>query len=137
MNRPGTDRGFSLLEALVTLLVLSVGLLGLGRLQARLWRDSAELRTNADAFLLAGNALETAPVDWLVQSPAAELPGLAGHRYAVTLTQSESPSPADSLLITRLAFSWRQRSATRSLALSASRNTAIQPRDALWLLPTP
>ena len=43
-------RGFSLIEALVSLLVLSVGVLGLCRLQVALWSSSSALHATALAF---------------------------------------------------------------------------------------
>ena len=50
--------GFSLMEALISLLVLSVGLLGLGQLQAELWRSAGQLYAVSEAYLLSASDLE-------------------------------------------------------------------------------
>jgi len=52
------QRGFSLMEALISLLVLSVGLLGLGQLQAGLWKSAAQLYAVSEAYLLSASDLE-------------------------------------------------------------------------------
>ena len=43
-------RGFSLIEAMIASLVLSVGLLGLARLQAQLWSSAAQLHATTAAY---------------------------------------------------------------------------------------
>jgi Tfp pilus assembly protein PilV len=50
--------GFSLMEALISLLVLSVGLLGLGQLQAALWKSAGQLYAESEAYLLSTSYLE-------------------------------------------------------------------------------
>ena len=50
--------GFSLMEALISLLVLSVGLLGLGQLQAGLWKSAGQLYAESEAYLLSATYLE-------------------------------------------------------------------------------
>lgn len=52
------QRGFSLMEALISLLVLSVGLLGLGQLQAALWKSAGQLYALSEAYLLSTSYLE-------------------------------------------------------------------------------
>jgi prepilin-type N-terminal cleavage/methylation domain-containing protein len=53
-----SQTGFSLVEALIALLVLSIGLLGLGKLQARIWAASAQIYATAEATLLSASDLE-------------------------------------------------------------------------------
>jgi prepilin-type N-terminal cleavage/methylation domain-containing protein len=50
--------GFTLIEALISLLVLSIGLLGLAQLQARLSVASSQLHASTQAWLLAGSGIE-------------------------------------------------------------------------------
>ena len=66
-------QGFSLIEALITLLVLSVGMLGLGQLQARLWAGAGDLHALAGAYLLGENLLEISPLTWLPASTGQNL----------------------------------------------------------------
>ena len=46
------------MEALISLLVLSVGLLGLGQLQAALWKSAGQLYAVSEAYLLSASYLE-------------------------------------------------------------------------------
>lgn len=61
MNRRTTDqvqRGFALVEALVALLILTVGILALAHMQAHLSRHSAHAREQAQAITLAQELVE-------------------------------------------------------------------------------
>lgn len=44
-QRPGSQHGFSMLEVLITLFILSVGLLGLAAMQAEKFEDQQRLIT--------------------------------------------------------------------------------------------
>ena len=46
------------MEALISLLVLSVGPLGLGQLQAALWKSAGQLYAESEAHLLSASYLE-------------------------------------------------------------------------------
>lgn len=52
-RRPATASGFGLVEALIALVVLSVGALGLARLNVRLLQEIAPARVEAEAMQLA------------------------------------------------------------------------------------
>jgi type II secretory pathway pseudopilin PulG len=134
LNGPARAAGFSLIEALVTLLVLSIGLLGLGQLQTRLWRGSGDLHATDDAFLLAHNLLETRPLGWFGQAAPS---GNGGKALAVQITQSGLPPPFANLTTTRLAVRWQRPSGPKALALTLTWNNRINTRDARWLLPSP
>lgn len=54
----GAARGFSLIEVLIAVVVLSVGLLALGALQAALVRNSSETKARSGALALAEEHLE-------------------------------------------------------------------------------
>lgn len=54
----GAARGFSLIEVLIAVVVLSVGLLALGALQAALVRNSSETKARSGALALAEEQLE-------------------------------------------------------------------------------
>lgn len=80
--------GFSLIEALITLVVLSVGLLGLGQLQVQLWRASSARHMQADALLSTENHLEKYRIS------------TANHPRQVT--GNPPPTPSGGRLSTRL-----------------------------------
>jgi prepilin-type N-terminal cleavage/methylation domain-containing protein len=126
--------GFSLVESLVTLLVLAVGLLGLGQLQTRLWRSSGELKTLQGAFLLANDRLEARSAAWLAESgnraPAENVDGT----YSIVITDINSPSPVAHLTTTQIMLRWQYSHTEHTLNLTATRNPGILPRDARWLL---
>jgi len=135
----GTGRiaGFSLVEALVTLLVLSIGLLGLGRLQAQLWRGSGNLHAAADASLLADNLLEIDPVDWLPETGKNALYKQSGEHFSITIKQFPESTPSENLTSTHLELRWWRPSGELSLQRTITRNDNIAPQDARWLLPSP
>ncbi len=128
-------RGFSLIEALVSLLVLSVGVLGLCRLQVALWSSSSALHATALASLLAGGQLER----WLTP----ELHGIdptanetaqfmcAGRRFKSALSVSQS----EDLTTTAIHIEWTDPAGTQSLALATATDNQSTAADSRWLLP--
>lgn len=127
--------GFGLVEALITLLVLGIGLLGLGQLQARLWVGAGELHSRAIAGLLGANLTEMASATWLTE---AELEGAAsGFEPAITaeLSQYQAPLPQDALSVTDLELHWELPSGKHTLSVETLRNTRLDPLDTRWLLP--
>ncbi len=58
MHSMRTDRGFSLIEVLIAVVILSVGLLALASLQLGLIRSSSETKTQSTAMALAKEKLE-------------------------------------------------------------------------------
>jgi hypothetical protein len=128
-------RGFSLMEALITLLVFSVGLLGLGQLQARLWAGAGDLHTLGDAYLLGENLLEISPLTWL---PATTGQSLIVQSQPAIDTTFDQPGPDQNnspQVTTKVNLQWRRPSGEYSLSLSASVNTGLAARDTRWLLP--
>jgi Tfp pilus assembly protein PilV len=123
--------GFSLIESLITLLVLSTGLIGLGQLQARLWLNAGELHTNGTAGLLAENLLEVASVAWLAEAEKYR----AATRFQPAINARISVhQPDDSLSVTDLDLRWASPSGEHSLSLETIRNTRLDPLDTHWLL---
>lgn len=76
VNRP---RGFSLIEVMIAVVVLSFGLLALSALQAGLFRAGAEAKARANATALAQNAVENARSFAYITMPAAS--GYTGPTY--------------------------------------------------------
>ena len=54
------------MESLVTLLVFSIGMLGLGQLQARLWVNSGDIHSANLALLIAENVTELIEINTLI-----------------------------------------------------------------------
>lgn len=57
--------GFTLIEAMVSVLVISIGFLGLASLQSRLWSASSLLHSTSQAYMLASSQLEQAQTPWV------------------------------------------------------------------------
>jgi len=121
MNR--NNAGFSLVEALITLLVLSVGLLGLGQLQARLWTGAGDLHRQENAYLLGENLLETDRLTWLTDRP------LKTSGISVNTVRYPAGTNRDSRKLTTidLTLQWHQTAGVQSLTLSTTVNSHPEP----------
>lgn len=129
------QEGFSLMEALISVLVLSIGLLGLGQLQARLWTSAGDIRSLGDAYLLSENLLEISALGWLPPTTAQNLVTQSEPAISVTLDQLDPGQDNSSLRITRANLNWRRPSDNQSLSVSNTVNTGLSAGDTRWLLP--
>lgn len=125
------------MESLVTLLVLAIGLLGLGQLQARLWRSSGDLHRTQGAFLLAHDILETYSVAGLAEWDAPAPVVHASESYIIEIHKNDLTPPPDNLSSARLELRWLLPSGDQFLTLATTRNNGIRARDARWLLTQP
>lgn len=74
-----------MVEALITLLVVSVSFVALGRLQAQLWQGQAEVGQTAQAITLAAESLdELGELGQVGDASAVTLVSDAGTTYRVT-----------------------------------------------------
>ncbi len=131
----GKQCGFSLIEALVSLLVLSTGLLGLAQLQARLWSASGDLHTSTEAYLLANNALEQSTVAELMATDSTlvsgqEIPGSAT-AFIVTLGVTRQAQTT----ATSVRVAWETPGGPHSLTLTGTLYTNTRPSATRLLLP--
>jgi len=127
-------RGFTLIEALVSVVVLSIGLLGLGQLQARLWSASGDLHSTDEAYRLASSALEKSAIAQmiaadLIADTTAQITASAT-QFAVDLSRTEQPQ----LIEARVLVEWEHQSGSRSLALDSAIYTNSRPSDSRLLL---
>ncbi|HFD80829.1 MAG TPA: hypothetical protein ENK05_10645 [Gammaproteobacteria bacterium] len=131
---PHTQIGLSLLEALVTVLVLDIGLLGLGRLQLQLWRAATEIRSETHAIMLASSELEL--LHYLLSTDTdAPIPAFRDQRDGGSVFHSRvSMHPASTLAAVTAEVSWQSRGASRSVRLDTVVSTAARIRDSRWLL---
>ncbi len=127
--------GISLIEALITLLVLSIGLLGLGQLQARLWSSSSKLHATSNAYLLGTTVLEMltatqiiAP-DLIADPPSQILRSGTLFNTTVSLSENEQLSEAD------IRVAWEDRSGLLVVNLESVTDTVSRAYDTRLLLP--
>jgi len=127
--------GISLIEALITLLVLSIGLLGLGQLQARLWSSSGKLHATSNAYLLGTTVLEIltatqiiAP-DLIADPPSQILRSGTLFSTTVSLSEDEQLSEAD------IRVAWEDRSGSLVINLESVADTVSRASDTRLLLP--
>jgi len=128
-------RGFTLIEAMVSLVVLAIGLLGLGQLQAQLWSASGDLHSTEEAYLLANNRLEQFAIAEIM---AADLiadtkaqPAASTTRFTVDLALTEQQQLAEA----RVRIDWEHPSGLRSLSLDTAIYTNFRAADSRLLLP--
>ena len=129
------QRGFSLIEALISLVILSIGLLGLAQLQARLWSASAELHLSDEAYLLAGNSLEQFAIAQLfaVDLNADSTRQVAGSatQFVVNLTLTEE---LEQIAEARVQVEWEHQSGLSSLTLDTAIYSNARAADNRLLL---
>ncbi|HHJ15922.1 MAG TPA: hypothetical protein ENJ80_04410 [Gammaproteobacteria bacterium] len=128
-------RGFSLIEALLTVLVLSIGLLGLGQLQARLWVASGQLHAQNTAYQLGSNRLEMAAAALLITpdlipDPPLQVPGIG------TLYDTRLLITADGQLSkAQIRITWSVPSGSESVTLATAMERMARTSDTRLLLP--
>lgn len=127
-------RGFSLIESLVALLVVGIGLLGLGQLQARLWAGASELHTAGTAVLLAGSLLEITPVTWLPAAPKQAHAALFEPGLHAEIAHDPLPAAGASLVSTRVDVHWTSPTGDASVSLAKALDAGLDPLDSRWLL---
>lgn len=129
--------GFSLTEALITLLVVSIGWLGLGQLQVRLSTATMNRSSAAYAQLLQSVYYEkmvSYELSGIPENfPDTEPVSTPSTTYKVQL----SPSVIDTLSDTRIEIEWTDINNTRNEVTSLTLNTHPDPYDTRWLLAAP
>jgi len=133
---PGTVmRGFSLIEALLSMLVLSIGLLGLGQLQARLWVASGRLHTQNSAYQLGMGRLDQAlAVQLIAPDLVPDLPprvSRGGALYDIRL----SVRAGRQLNETRVQITWTDPAGRQILTLGTASEPTVRVADTRLLLP--
>ncbi len=129
--------GFSLTEALITLLVLSIGWLGLGQLQARLSIAGLNQSSTAYARLIQSVYYEKTisyALSGVLPSPpdSTSLTSPFG-AYRIQLSRSATRTLSD----TTIQVEWEDTDTPHSEIISLSLSTYPLPSDTRWLLLTP
>jgi len=132
---PKSLRGISLIEALITLLVLSIGLLGLGQLQARLWSSSGKLHATSTGYLLGSTYMEILTATQIIAPDLIADPPLRIQRSGTLFNTAVSFSKDKQLIETEIRVAWEDRSGPQTVNLESVTNTASRASDARLLLP--
>ncbi len=128
--------GFTLVEAMVALLILSVGLLALGRLQGTVTQSSAQAKARTEALRLAEGKIETLRGF----NSMATLSGYANGSDTVTGTNAlftrswnwtTTAIPATRSV--NLTVTWSDRSGNQTVGLNALLGV-VEPAEAGGLL---
>ncbi len=127
--------GISLIEALVTLLVLSIGLLGLGQLQARLWSSSGALHATSTAWLLGATYMEVMTAKQVIALDLIEDPPLQILRSGALFNTAVSLSEDQQLTEAEIRVVWEDRSGSRSVRLESITDSVSRASDTRMLLP--
>jgi len=130
-----TLRGISLIEALVTLLVLSIGLLGLGQLQARLWSSSGMLHATSNAYLLGTTYLEILTATQIITPDLIANPPLRILSSGTLFNTAVSLSEDEQLTEIEIRIVWEDRNGSQAVNLESVTNTASRAYDTRLLLP--
>ena len=129
------SRGISLIEALITLLVLSIGLLGLGQLQARLWSSSGRLHATSNAYLLGMEYLEILSARQMIAPDLIADPPLQALRAGTLFNVAVSLSEDEPLTEAKVRVVWTDRSGPQAVWLESVTNAVSSASDTRLLLP--
>ena len=130
-----TMRGFSLIEALLTMLISSIGLLGLGQLQAQLWAASGQLHAQNAAYQLGSDRLEMAAAAQLIAPDLIQAPPAQVSRNGTLYDTSLSITASGQLKETQIHITWTASSGPESITLGTAMETTGRTSDARLLLP--
>ena len=127
-------RGFSLIEALASALVLAIGLLGLGQLQARLSLAARQDAETVYAALLLTEFYERAATPARLAPPGR--PSGASHRAgpSARYTINTSLRVLQHTRQARIEVRWMTPDGDRRITITGLFAAAGHPFDARWLL---
>ena len=129
------QKGFSLMEALISLLVFSIGMLGLGQLQARLWANSGNIHSANQALLIAENITEIIELKVLITQGDELAPTLPAYLPPPEFTYEQSALASGLVTTTAVQVLWQRPSGADSTSLQTSFISGFLARDAAWLSP--
>ena len=126
-------QSLNLITLIVPPLVLTIGLLGLGRLQAQLWRSSGELHATGNAWMLGRAQLEQTHAS-LTANPG-QIPTIPAEisLSGTTFTTELSISSQKQVVSSRIQLQWQAPSGRRFLQLNTAVKQDISASDARWL----
>ena len=132
---PQSQKGFSLMESLISLLVFSIGMLGLGQLQARLWVNSGNIHSANQALLIAENITELIELKALITLGDELAPTLPAYLSPPEFNYEQSVLASGLVTTTAVQVLWQRPSGADSTTLQTSFISGFLARDAAWLSP--
>ncbi|MCO6413922.1 MAG: prepilin-type N-terminal cleavage/methylation domain-containing protein [Thiogranum sp.] len=128
--------GFSLIEAMISVLVLSVGLLGLAQLQARLSMASLQLQASTQARVLGASGIEHA---LMLETGAANAADEASAVVVTPATRFETTTEltrTERLIATQLRVRWEDPAGKHEVHLETLANAETDAIASRLLLPS-
>ena len=129
------QKGFSLMESLISLLVFSIGMLGLGQLQARLWVSSGNIHSANQALLIAENVTELIELNELVTQTDELTPIFPAYLSPPEFNYEQSVLASGLTTTATVQVLWQRPSGADSTTVQTSFSTGFLARDAAWLSP--
>lgn len=129
------QKGFSLMESLISLLVFSIGMLGLGQLQARLWVSSGNIHRANQALLIAENIIEIIEFNTSFTQSIALTPTLPAYLSPPEFNYEQSTLASGLTTTTAVQVLWQRPSGADSTSLQTSFISGFPAKDAAWLSP--
>jgi prepilin-type N-terminal cleavage/methylation domain-containing protein len=127
-------RGFSLLESLVSLLVFSISMLGLGQLQARLWVNSGDLHSTDEAYLIVTNSIELIDINTYFKLSGTATPATWSSSQSSIFIYKQSVVTTGPNLTAEIQASWERPSGADSIIMNAAFYKTFNAADTRWLL---
>ncbi|HHH44348.1 MAG TPA: hypothetical protein ENK49_09435 [Gammaproteobacteria bacterium] len=129
------SKGISLIEALITLLVLSTGLLGLGQLQARLWSTSGRLHATDQAYLLGARHLEILVTKQLLGADLLDEPAEQTERAGTRFNTTASVQEGTQLVEIQVHIEWQSPDGSHVIQLESGTSLLSHAADTRQLMP--
>jgi len=132
---PQRQKGFSLMESLISLLAFTIGMLGLGQLQARLWVSSGNIHRANQALLIAENITELIEFNALITQGDALTPTIPAYLSPPEFNYEQSVLASGLTTTAAVQVLWQRPSGADSTTVRTSFSTGFLARDAAWLSP--
>ncbi len=122
------DAGFSLLEGLLSVLVLSIGLLGLAKLQATLWNESSRIHNREIALIISQSVIEHRHSSWINR------PEFTSESASTLFKRSHQIADFGDRTLNYSRVNWSDRGRDRTMTMESSQSVQ-NPKDVRWILP--
>jgi prepilin-type N-terminal cleavage/methylation domain-containing protein len=128
--------GFTLIEAMISVLVLSVGLLGLAQLQARLSMASSRLQASTQAYVLGASGIEQSLILAASDADASEETSAVVVTPATRFETATALTRTERMINTEFRVRWEDPSGRHEVRLETLANSEPDVIDTRLLLPS-